>query len=169
MTEELNQKPKSNYYLFGTTAPDQAKAYVPQKIDPADAKQPAATTAGISSWNSSGTTWEDRDVSEWAKKELTATLAKCSSDYEVTVTSVEGDASIVYTRGKPRIGFELTIKGSFKKASKSLDFEISNLDETTLQDEEYELSFSGDSAAKASLKPAFKKCLANFVVEMKKQ
>src|SRR4051794_32234100 len=110
---ELNQKPKSSYYLFGTTEQSQAKAYAPQKIE-GDAKT-NVVTPGISSWNSSGTTWEDKDLTDWAKAEIKALFAKVAG-FEIEVTSVEGDASIVYTRGKPRIGFELTIKGTFKKS-----------------------------------------------------
>jgi len=90
----------------------------PQLIDP-------STTAG-SAWNHAGT-FEEKDMSSWAKQRLSALLLEAKLGIEATgtgdsiltgaihckVTSVkscEGDAEIIVSRGKTRFLFDFDIK-----------------------------------------------------------
>eukprot|EP00759_Apiculatamorpha_spiralis_P002710 PhF_6_TR11167/c0_g1_i2/m.18002 len=65
----------------------------------------------MSKWNGAGT-MEERDFSSWAHirvKELFTNLDISDTAKKLSATTVEGDASIIFTRGKKRPGFELTI------------------------------------------------------------
>ncbi|XP_004364826.2 hypothetical protein CAOG_01958 [Capsaspora owczarzaki ATCC 30864] len=68
-----------------------------------------------SAWNSNGT-WEERDVSAWATARLKAVLAALKHEDErvkirvASVTTVEGEANIVFPRGKKRAGYEFAAK-----------------------------------------------------------
>lgn len=57
-------------------------------------------------------------MTDWSKEEIKKVMKDPlnvdGSSVTFKVVSVEGDASIVYSRGKPRIGFDLTIKGTFE-------------------------------------------------------
>lgn len=178
---ELNEKPKSKYYHFGTTDKEQAKNYVPQRIDPVVVDGSSKPT-GVSSWNH-GTTWEDKNMIGWAKKVMQALLEDepmqvTGSSVQMSKTSVEGDASIVYSRGKPRIGFELKIKCTFKGDINGVDVEgeveITELDEVNWEDSEYDLtvlSCSNElkSILSATIKAPIQSRIEKFVTEFKMQ
>jgi len=87
-----------------------------------------SSSALTSAWNSNGTTWEERDISEAARADLKAALASigeiCFPDLgkKIQVTSVPtvtGDAQIVVTRKKPAPLFDL---------SASVCWEVTSLD-----------------------------------------
>jgi len=176
----LNAKAKSSYYHFGTTDPETAKAYVPQKIDPAAAAN-ASKADGVSSWNANGTTWEDRDMTDWAKATVKQVLGASpleGCNIELSVVSVEGEASIVYSRGKPRIGYDFTsvkctFKGDINGDSATGEIEIVDLDESSFNDEDYEINFEACSSDKSKVRKAIKEpihgCLSEFVALFKKQ
>ena len=100
----------------------------PKRIEPAAAAAAAGAEAGgRSAWNAAGTTWEEKDVSAWAKEALKTRLEGCGADTAaaaaasggdggggvcggVSVTAVshlEGSASIVVSRGTTKHLFEL--------------------------------------------------------------
>ena len=91
----------------------------PKRIEPAAAAGAPAGAAGgggRSAWNSAGTTWEEKDVSVWAKEALKARLEGCAvaagseGGCGVAVTAVsnlEGSASVVVSRGTTKHLFEL--------------------------------------------------------------
>jgi len=84
--------------------------YKPKPIEtPTDAKSPP-TVGGPSPWNSAGTTWEDRDLTAWAQERLRERLSQLSvptftnGSLKVTaVSKVDGEATIVFTRGKKKM------------------------------------------------------------------
>ena len=85
----------------------------PKRIDSAAAAAAAAAPAagaagagGRSAWNSAGTTWEEKDVSTWAKEALKTRLERCSTAV-TAVSQLEGSASIVVSRGTTKHLFEL--------------------------------------------------------------
>jgi len=104
----------------------------PKKID-----TPAATTSnstdasGTSAWNKAGT-WEEKDVTSWAKDTLTASLIATSftlpagspePDAKVIVTDVKdlsGHASHATVRGKRRFIFEFGFKVNWSVTLPSL-------------------------------------------------
>ena len=79
--------------------------------------------SGGSQWNSAGT-FEEKDVSEWAKSHLTKKLMDLkviNKDMNVfieKVRSVEGDASVIFTRGKFKFVYDLTIELDFHMTEK---------------------------------------------------
>ena len=70
-------------------------------------QQQEVEEAGGSAWNSGGT-FGERDMTEWAKKQLSDSLVGLTVDcgggsvvFETTsVDEVEGDASVTFARGK---------------------------------------------------------------------
>ena len=67
-----------------------------------------------SPWNRGGRTWEERDITEMARTALDESLRAFvheSAGYRASVRSVDtgsGNASVVFVRGKVRVGFELS-------------------------------------------------------------
>jgi len=119
-------KADSTYYYFKSTPADVAKNYVPQKIDPNDAmpeqtpRPPVAENTTGSTWNKMGT-WEEKDYSKWAQGRLKELLVavECpkfsTGELKVSeVTKAEGDATILYLRGKKRLGFAMDLKVKWK-------------------------------------------------------
>lgn len=169
-----NEKPKSKYYHFGTTDAEEAKKYVPQKIDPEEEKKLQGGGAGCSAWNSNGTTWENTDLTDWAKTAFKKHVGACSccvngETIKVSLVTMEGDASVVYSRGKPRIGFDVTLKCTYKGDVLSGELEVENLDETSWEDEEYTLSLTGSSKGevKKAVREPLQACLEAFVQALK--
>jgi Fe-S cluster assembly iron-binding protein IscA len=76
---------------------------------------------GLSSWNTAGT-WEERTHTKWAEKRIGELLVTGDAIAEtdaarVLLTSVkklEGDATVVMVRGKPRHGFDFSLTLTFE-------------------------------------------------------
>eukprot|EP00933_Yihiella_yeosuensis_P043335 TRINITY_DN3807_c2_g1_i4.p1 TRINITY_DN3807_c2_g1~~TRINITY_DN3807_c2_g1_i4.p1 ORF type:complete len:337 (+),score=94.11 TRINITY_DN3807_c2_g1_i4:76-1086(+) len=98
------------------------KEFKPEKLDSSsasDSSPAAAKPQAGSAWNAAGT-WEDRDVTSFAKDSLTQRLgSQPELDVAggvmsvVSVTDVEGDASKPVIRGKLRHMFDLSFKIKF--------------------------------------------------------
>ena len=91
----------------------------PKMIDP-NTKQSKQTQDGSSAWNTAGT-WEEKDVSNWAKEALQGLLLSCkyvlpegspspgSLALVSKVTTLDGHASYATVRGKKRYIYEFSI------------------------------------------------------------
>jgi len=131
----------------------------------------SSNTPGTSVWNNAGT-WEEKDVSNWAKDTLTKSILQTSYTLPssspapsalVTVTKVsklDGHASVVVVRGKTRFIYEFSCKleWQFEKDDDDLDckgtFTIPDIDGTIAIGEGYEIhDFSIDSVSNNSAKP----------------
>jgi len=131
----------------------------------------STNTPGTSVWNNAGT-WEEKDVSKWAKEALTKLILQTSYTLPssspapsavATVTKVsklEGHASVVVVRGKTRFIYEFSSKleWQLKKDDDDLDckgtFTIPDIDGTIAIGEGYEIhDFSIDSVSNNSAKP----------------
>ncbi len=131
----------------------------------------AASKQGTSQWNTAGT-WEEKNVSEWAKKSLTElVLQTCytlpssspAPDAKVTVEKVsklEGHASVAVVRGKTRFIYEYSCKLDWKLSKEDDDLEckgnlaIPDIDGTIAIGEGYEIhDFSIESVSNNSVKP----------------
>merc|ERR1719356_895067 len=117
--EEL-QKSSSSYYLYKSTNPEEAKKYAPKKLDNGTAQSIEKTvkqSSKGSSWNT-GATMEQFDYSEWMKKRIEALLLgvtfRNSQIRIIEVTKVEGDATILLTRGKYRPGYDISFECKWK-------------------------------------------------------
>lgn len=122
----LQETKNKGYYhgRLGTVLSDAAPK--PQQV--ANAEVVSSNGVKGSEWNQAGT-WEEKDVSSWAKERLTALLqAAQDSCAEVTlpsessgavtakvtkVKSLTGEAHIVYVRKQPRHGFNYEAELSF--------------------------------------------------------
>ena len=131
----------------------------------------STNTPGTSVWNNAGT-WEEKDVSKWAKDALTKLILQTSYTLPssspapsavATVTKVsklDGHASVVVVRGKTRFIYEFSSKleWQLKKDDDDLDckgtFTIPDIDGTIATGEGYEIhDFSIDSVSNNSAKP----------------
>lgn len=120
----LEEAKNKGYYhgRLGTVLSDAAPK--PQQVANAEV---ASNSAG-SEWNQAGT-WEEKDVSSWAKERLTALLQKAQASCpEVTLPSgstaavtakvtkvktITGEAHMVYVRKQRRHGFNYEAELSF--------------------------------------------------------
>ena len=131
----------------------------------------STNTPGTSVWNNAGT-WEEKDVSKWAKDALTKLILQTlytlpssspAPSAVATVTKVsklDGHASVVVVRGKTRFIYEFSSKleWQLKKDDDDLDckgtFTIPDIDGTIAIGEGYEIhDFSIDSVSNNSAKP----------------
>ncbi len=179
---------KSSYYHFKSTPAEEAARYAPKPIDASSAAA-APKPAGGSAWNAAGT-WEEKDLTSWAHERLKEILPTVEipahSDCRATinsVTKVTGDVTVIFSRGKKRPGYDLTIScdwsGEFKSAQGKGTIEIHGLDETC--DGDYEIgvfynSESSDKEASGKLAtlvkravPDIKKKIELFLQELKEQ
>lgn len=160
---ELDEKSRA---LIGDIAP--------KKIENPSTNAAIATAAskqGTSVWNTGGT-WEERNVSEWAKKSLMALILQTSYTLPpsspapgavVTVKKVsklEGHASVAVVRGKTRFIYEYSCKldWQLKQENDGLDcngsLAIPDIDGTIAIGEGYEIhDFSIESVSNDSAKP----------------
>jgi hypothetical protein len=189
--EDLNKPTgiKSSYYHFKSTPAEEAAKYAPKPIDPATVAQPKSANSG-STWNAAGT-WEEKDLSSWAqdtlKKLLLSVVIPSHSDMKINITSVNkctGDASIVYSRGKKRIGYDMHASiewsGEYKAAPCKGHINVDGVEETNDEDDyvikvTYSTSEESDSSAAEKCAtlvkkaiPDVRKQIAKFVEEIKR-
>ncbi|OLQ14235.1 hypothetical protein AK812_SmicGene1645 [Symbiodinium microadriaticum] len=150
----------------------------PQKIDgdqPAQVALPKADSVS-SSWNSAGT-WEEKDMGVAARTELEKILGDENSfllqlddknKVQATKVTVTGDSSAYHIRGRPRLGFEFTVKlswkGFFDGEEVLGELEVQDLDSSDLDGFEIrpkpkagEASKRAAAALKSGARPAIKK------------
>ena len=85
----------------------------PKKLEPSTVTDHISTAStGGSAWNAGGTTWEEKDVSKWAKARLTLRLLETIvEDRARTIrvvglkSAIPGDASVAFVRGRKRYIF----------------------------------------------------------------
>lgn len=108
-----------------------------------EASSPSATSSGVggpSAWNAAGTTWEEKDTTDWCKKALEQSLLDTTSAYYSATSSeagttyiavvkkvadLAGDASVAIAGGKKRyiydfhanVEYEVTDEGGEAIAS----------------------------------------------------
>jgi len=160
---ELDQKSRA---LIGDIAP--------KKIENPTANAATSTAAskqGTSVWNTGGT-WEEKDVSKWAKKSLTELILQTSYSLPHSspapgavvavekVSTLEGHASVAVVRGKMRFIYEYSCKldWQLEKDDDELNCKgsltIPDIDGTIAIGEGYEIhDFSIDSVSNNSVKP----------------
>mmetsp|Transcript_2284 Transcript_2284/g.4156 ORF Transcript_2284/g.4156 Transcript_2284/m.4156 type:complete len:195 (-) Transcript_2284:157-741(-) len=151
----------------------------PQKMDASQAAAAAETAKAdsvSSSWNSAGT-WEEKDMSSLAIEELQkifcdknfALMENGSADRVCAVAAtVSGDCQAYHIRGRPRLGFELTVnlswKGTFNGEEVTGDLSVQDLDSSDLDGFEIRSTTKGSEASKKAAdalkkgaRPAIKK------------
>lgn len=160
---ELDEKSKA---LIGDIAPKKIENLHP---NPAPGIQ-NSKIQGTSAWNQNGVTWEERDVTKWAKESLTQLLLQAtyilpsSSPAPSAVVTVEklssmsGHASVAVVRGKQRFIYEFCCKLEWQLQKDDLKcngtLAIPDIDGTIALGEGYEIhNFSIDSVTNNSIKP----------------
>ena len=167
---------KSNYYFFKSTPAHEAQKYMPTlltpsasfpavpspspspvAVHPSPSSSPSPEQPGGSRWNAAGT-WEEKDLSSWAHTRLTALLSSPSlaapasaPSLTVTVTKVTGDATLVFTRGKRRVGYDLQVTAEWSAtvdgAAVKGGLELPSIDQTS--DDDFEVVVTVKERAKA--------------------
>lgn len=117
--EKASKTDSSSYYFFKSTPVEEAKKYAPQKVRKEKDESKAASATAGSVWNSGGT-WEERDVSKWACERVKQLLMECQFEkpnYRICkISKVKGNASIIFTRGKRKVGYELDVHMEWEAA-----------------------------------------------------
>eukprot|EP00531_Pseudo-nitzschia_arenysensis_P010857 CAMPEP_0116142824 /NCGR_PEP_ID=MMETSP0329-20121206/15114_1 /TAXON_ID=697910 /ORGANISM="Pseudo-nitzschia arenysensis, Strain B593" /LENGTH=433 /DNA_ID=CAMNT_0003638085 /DNA_START=49 /DNA_END=1350 /DNA_ORIENTATION=+ len=161
---ELDEKSRA---LIGDIAPKKIENPTAAKT----ATAAVATKQGTSQWNTAGT-WEEKNVSEWAKTSLTdlvlATTYTLPSSSPAPgavvmvekVSKLEGHASVAVVRGKTRFIYEYSCKLDWKLSKEDDELEckgslaIPDIDGTIAIGEGYEIhDFSIESVSNNSVKP----------------
>ena len=193
---------KSSYYFFKSTPAHEAAKYMPTLLTPSPGGSSAAAAAvdsspspvqspppsqspepaavGGSRWNAAGT-WEEKDLSGWAHSRLTSLLAFTSDTapaIDVSCSKVTGDATLVFTRGKKRVGYDLAVTcewrgGGAVGAADEVKgaIELPSVDQTS--DGDYEMTVTvkergeADDEAVEQLTRAAKKLRAAITAKLK--
>jgi len=134
----------------------------PKKLDESSAPSSTASVAsnsGLGSkWNQSGTTWEEKDTTDWCKKALEQSLLDTTSAYYSTtsddatyvavvkkVDSLTGDASVAIAGGKKRYIYdfhasvEYEIQDEEGKCLASGKLKLPDVNSATTAEEELEV------------------------------
>lgn len=134
--------------LIGDTTPELLESKA-SNDDPVPVQHSKITSS--SAWNTAGT-WEERDMTKWAKGHLTDLLVGITqevTDGHIAVKELsdwEGDASIPVIRGKPRFLYDFTFKAKLELnavgSSAAKKAEVKFIDFSNDEDEhEVELTF----------------------------
>jgi tetratricopeptide (TPR) repeat protein len=169
--------------FFNMERTEEEKALIgdirPKRIDPSAAPEvlaPAPIAAeGASVWNQGGT-FEERDMNEWAKNNITERVKGVCAEgdgFKLEVEKVEkidGDASITFARGRKRhvfdfellVKWEATLEGDDKnKVSGKLFYMDFNGD--TAADEELDVELRWEQREKAGkFQAPLKECLMSM-------
>lgn len=160
---ELDEKSRA---LIGDIAPKKI-----ENLTASAATAKAASKQGTSVWNTGGT-WEEKDVSEWAKNTLKDLIFQTSYELPYSspapgavatvekVSTLEGHASVAVVRGKMRFIYEYSCKLDWQldKEDDELNCKgslaIPDIDGTIAIGEGYEIhNFSIESVSNNSVKP----------------
>lgn len=149
---ESSTKPSQGggyHYFHDQANRGTAPAAKPKKLSEAEAaalsaKLEGSGGSGLSSWNTAGT-WEERTHTKWAEGRIGELLVTGDAVGEtesarVKLTSVkklEGDATVVMVRGKPRHGFDFSLTLTFECVFKEKSKEDGNTDDDDGTDESF--------------------------------
>ena len=152
--DDSGLKTSSSYYHFKSTDPKEAEKFKPKKLDSKDAANASTSSiSGASAWNT-GATMETFDFSDWVKDQIKFEMVKVSfplsndqkGSINITeVDSCDGHATIVFSRGKFRPGFDFTLKLKYSGKYDDKDVEGTiTMDDVCMDDDEedwgYEVS-----------------------------
>ncbi|CAH0488418.1 unnamed protein product [Peronospora farinosa] len=160
-SDEDDTKLHTGYHGWMKTIPKTSEDFTPMRIN--ESKTTVHRSDLRSVWNSAGT-WEERDKSEWARERLKHHLLT-SFGFEdqalglsIEVTSIvrcEGDAKVVFSRGKKRCGYELSVKFAWQSSDAvSGHVELQDFDDTNGDDFEVLVTTNGDSEQDLIVKKA---------------
>ncbi|KAG6955785.1 hypothetical protein JG687_00010970 [Phytophthora cactorum] len=170
-----DEKLHSGYHGWMKTIPKTSQVdFTPVRIDNAAAvAAPVSRSDSSSVWNSAGT-WEERDKSEWARERLKHhILASFSFEDEgqglsIKATSFvrcDGEAKVVFSRGKKRCGYELSVKFAWESDDDvSGHVELQDFDDTS--GDEYEVLVTANGSGQREL--AAKKAVIDKEPELRK-
>jgi len=120
LEEQAAAKGGLSYSYFaagrGTTAAPPPKPLTPRAAEAAAAA--ASKAGGGSAWNAAGT-YEERDVSAWARARVEALLKGEEQEKAVELVSAAatGEAHVFFVRGRRRAAFELDVSLVWRSAS----------------------------------------------------
>ncbi|KAG7400321.1 hypothetical protein PHYBOEH_006261 [Phytophthora boehmeriae] len=181
--EDSPKKLHSGYHGWMKTIPKTSQDFTPIRIENATA--PVTRSDSSSVWNSAGT-WEEKDKSEWARDRLkhhifsTFVFEDEAEGLSIKAKSFErcdGEAKIVFSRGKKRCGYELSVKFEWSSGDDVSGYvELQDFDDTSGDEYEVLVTVSGSSqrdlAAKKAViawEPELRKLLALWKQELLEQ
>ena len=129
--------PPSSATAASSTAASPSPVSSPSPEQSPDSAAMSGSGPSGSRWNAAGT-WEEKDLSGWAASRITALLSFQHSGLDVSCTKVTGDATLVFTRGKKRVGYDLAIVCEWSGGSGSElvkgGLELPSVDQTSVDD-----------------------------------
>uniref|UniRef100_M4BD12 Activator of Hsp90 ATPase AHSA1-like N-terminal domain-containing protein n=1 Tax=Hyaloperonospora arabidopsidis (strain Emoy2) TaxID=559515 RepID=M4BD12_HYAAE len=175
----------SGYHGWMKTIAKTSQDFTPVRIeDSAVVVAVDRSSDSRSAWNSAGT-WEERDKSGWARERLKHhILTSFSFDDEaeglgVKATSIvrcDGEAKVVFSRGKKRCGYDLSVKFAWASGDVSGHVELHDFDDTSADEFEIIVTADGSSQSEVAAKkavidkePELRKLLALWKEELLQQ
>ena len=176
---------KTSFFTHEQTAEEKALIgdITPKQISSADAAATPAAKAnvkGVSSWNSAGT-WEEKDVSGWAKEtcknKIEAATFTLPAGVEgavvkvVEVKNFEGDASVATVRGKRRFiyDFNFTVKWEVELEGHTVKGQLKFPDVALDCDGEYESTYEIDRECPPAARPLLDRFVKNDRESLKEE
>ncbi|GAB9473092.1 Activator of 90 kda heat shock protein atpase 1 [Globisporangium polare] len=129
------KKMHEGYHGWMKTIPKTSQDFTPVRIENSATSTTAST--GNSVWNSAGT-WEEKDKSEWARERLKELVLSSFSfvdgAHKVSIKAnsivrCDGDAKVVFSRGKKRCGYDISLK--FEWASTRTEEDAEGVEDVT--------------------------------------
>ncbi|CAH0483113.1 unnamed protein product [Peronospora belbahrii] len=149
------------YHGWMKTIPKTLQDCTPMRIDESMAVVHRSDTRSV--WNSAGT-WEERDKSEWARARLKHHILTSFGFEDETLglvikaTSIvhcNGDAKVVFSRGKKRCGYEMSVKFTWESNDVITgQIELQDFDDTNGDDFEVIVTVDGSSQRELAAKKA---------------
>ncbi|KAG1687967.1 hypothetical protein DVH05_004486 [Phytophthora capsici] len=186
MSGDEGEKLHSGYHGWMKTIPKTSQDFTPTRIDNATAvAAPVSRSDSSSVWNSAGT-WEERDKSEWARERLKHHIltsfsfedeAQGLSIKATSIVKCDGEAKLVFSRGKKRCGYELSVKFAWESDDNvSGHVELQDFDDTSGEDYDVLVTTDGSGQSQQAAKkavvskePELRKLLALWKQELLEQ
>ncbi|CEG45713.1 hypothetical protein F443_01076 [Plasmopara halstedii] len=155
-----DEKLHNGYHGWMKTIAKTSQDFTPMRIDNVVATVPNNDSSSV--WNSAGT-WEERDKSEWARERLKFHILASfrvedeAQGFDIKVTSFErcdGEAKVVFSRGKKRCGYDFSVKFAWESSDISGHVELHDFDDTSGDDFEVIVTANGSGQRELAAKKA---------------
>eukprot|EP01062_Namystynia_karyoxenos_P050353 TRINITY_DN3908_c0_g1_i4.p1 TRINITY_DN3908_c0_g1~~TRINITY_DN3908_c0_g1_i4.p1 ORF type:complete len:159 (+),score=35.71 TRINITY_DN3908_c0_g1_i4:181-657(+) len=154
-------------------------AAVPSPVTPARVNDAEGQGTGTSAWNQAGT-FEERVYTDWLKKRMVelvdgreaggVQLSSCSVDQSSGAEATPMlNASVVFARGKKKIGYEFSMKGDWSSEGARGTFKLPYVCDD-VEDQLYEVVItakSGDPPPRDALRDVFRAVVAEMAAELR--
>lgn len=114
------EEPHGGYTYWKRKCDAPLVAEPPKEIAASSCEGQKSSPIAASAWNAAGTTWEERDVSQRVRDEIARTFKGLKIKNKLIIERVRIDScesTIIYSRGVPRFGYEISMEIYFESGS----------------------------------------------------